>query len=420
MKSAQLFIPDRINVGFQNRGGTYTGRLAYVIYYDQKGKLRKETSWQNWRDKKIPNIELDNKPFSGFVLNKGVGGVRQSYGWNTRNEYIRVYDPRGNEDSETPGFEFEISVANLLFILRECDCSRGKGLEGEFVYAWDGTELVLLPVSCEDYQKSQEFTDLKAMSVKAKDLIPGATYTLKDQTELVYIGRYEYHFMVGDSYRHEVKKADEKGFRKKHIFWDANAEYDRYGGQSIYRSRRGKEPKKGAFVFLNELKTLAVCKSEEPIDNLADIIQMYGESTNGSRVVELFTKKSREKDGKAFWYQLDDGSWVEAYMEKHEEWDYGSLGRQRHVKKSIPYVSARRRVWMEDGIVRQEPYYGQGWPAGEKPHRDRYGYYGGSYYRNEGEFHHAVPYQESTGLTLWAKLESGAQFPVTQLTAGGN
>ena len=115
----QLFIPKKINVGFQNRSDTYTQKLAYVIYYDLKGVLRKEKSWNSWRDHKIPNVEFANDPTEGFVLNKGVGGGRSS--WNRRNEYIRVYDPRD--------FEFEISVANLLFILRECDCSRGKGTD---------------------------------------------------------------------------------------------------------------------------------------------------------------------------------------------------------------------------------------------------------------------------------------------------
>lgn len=129
MNNEQLFIPEKICVGFQTREGTYTGKLAYVIYYDQKGVRRKEKSWESWRNKKLPPVDFTNEPIEGFVLNKGVGGARQSYGWNTRNEYIRVYDPRD--------FEFEISVANLLFILRECDCSRGKGLEGKFVYAWD-------------------------------------------------------------------------------------------------------------------------------------------------------------------------------------------------------------------------------------------------------------------------------------------
>lgn len=39
-----IFIPKRINVGFRNRSDTYTKKLAYIIYYDEKGKLRKETS----------------------------------------------------------------------------------------------------------------------------------------------------------------------------------------------------------------------------------------------------------------------------------------------------------------------------------------------------------------------------------------
>ena len=104
-----IFIPNKINVGYQNREGTYTGKLAYVIYYDERGKLRKETSWQNWRDKNIPNNEYENVPTEGFVLNKKVGGYKSD--WNFRQTYSRIYDPRG--------FEFEITIDNLLWIL-EC------------------------------------------------------------------------------------------------------------------------------------------------------------------------------------------------------------------------------------------------------------------------------------------------------------
>ena len=67
-------IPKTIKVGYQKRGDTYTGKLAYVIYTDDKGKLRKEKSWQGWRDGKIKPSDFDNEPTSGFVLNKGVGG----------------------------------------------------------------------------------------------------------------------------------------------------------------------------------------------------------------------------------------------------------------------------------------------------------------------------------------------------------
>lgn len=123
-----IFVPTKINVGFQNRSDTYSGKLAYIIYFDEKGKLRKETSWQHWRDKEIQNEIYDNEPIEGFVLNKKVGGDR--YSWNPRQTYTRVYDPRG--------FEFEITIPNLLWILENCNCIKGKGLEGQFVYGWDG------------------------------------------------------------------------------------------------------------------------------------------------------------------------------------------------------------------------------------------------------------------------------------------
>ena len=105
-----IFIPKKIKVGFQTRNDTYTKKLAYVIYYDQSNKLRKETSWNSWRDKNIEPEDYDNEPISGFVLNKKVGGVEESY-YDVRKTYVRVFDPRG--------FEFEITIPNLLYILEK-------------------------------------------------------------------------------------------------------------------------------------------------------------------------------------------------------------------------------------------------------------------------------------------------------------
>ena len=183
--NTNIFIPTKINVGFQNRKDTYTGKLAYVIYYDEKGKLRKETSWQNWRDKDIPNEEFDNEPTEGFVLNRRAGGVEESWGWNPRKTYCRVYDPRG--------FEFEITIANLLWILENCNSIKGKGIEGEFVYGWDGKELVLVPVESPDYKEIQEKNNIIKNNefIKAKDLIVGATYETLKGEKYVYMGKFD-------------------------------------------------------------------------------------------------------------------------------------------------------------------------------------------------------------------------------------
>lgn len=178
-----LKIPENLKIGFQNRNDTYTGKLAYVTYYN-KDKLAKECSWEGWRDKDIEPLELENKPVSGFVINKNVGGARESYGWNARNEYARVYDPRG--------FEFEISFGNLLFILQECNSFKGKGLEGDFVYSWDGKNLVLLPADSTEYKESLKYTKLQTKKIERNQWIEGATYLTKKREKVIYLGRKYY------------------------------------------------------------------------------------------------------------------------------------------------------------------------------------------------------------------------------------
>lgn len=204
MKSS-IFIPKTINVGYQKREDTYTKKLAYIIYYDETGKLRKETSWQNWRNKDISNDEFDNVPTEGFVLNKKVGDY--SSGWNHRQSYIRVYDPRN--------FEFEITVENLLYILENTSSIKGKGLEGEFVYGWDGKDLILIPTSSPDYKEIKEYNSIihNKETIKAKDLIVGATYLDKDNNEYVYMGKYDTYdsvYVYSKEERDNMRSSDDR------------------------------------------------------------------------------------------------------------------------------------------------------------------------------------------------------------------
>ena len=165
----QLFIPKKIKVGYQKREDTYTKKLAYIIYYDNKGVLRKEKSWESWRSKDIPVEEFDNNPQDGFVLHKDI----KRYNWgnfSSKRTMIRVYDPRG--------IEFEITPDNLIGVLMNSDCSK-RGLSGKYVYAWSGTELVLLPTSAEEYDKAGTYTELQSGSIGVKDLVEGCSYKTK-------------------------------------------------------------------------------------------------------------------------------------------------------------------------------------------------------------------------------------------------
>ena len=216
MTNTTLNIPNKINVGFQERSSTYTGKLAYVIYYDNKGVLRKERSWSGWRDKNIPNEEFDNVPTDGFVLNKKVGDYNSR--WGGRSAWIRIYDPRG--------FEFEISVNNLIFILEECSAIKGKGLEGEFVYAWDRSDLVLLPVHSHEYKMSSEYTSLQTKKVGRKDMTEGCLYKSKENETLMYLGRHEW--WEPSRARFGSYRSDKFGYKldgKHHVYWDVKAEY---------------------------------------------------------------------------------------------------------------------------------------------------------------------------------------------------
>ena len=253
--SVNFFIPKKINVGFQERNGTYTGKLAYIIYFDEKGKLRKELSWSSWRDEKIDNEIFDNESMSGFVLNKKAGGY--SAGWNHRQTYVRVYDPRG--------FEFEITVPNLLYILENATSTKGKGLEGDFVYGWDGKDLVLIPCDSPDWKELVELNELRHSDKKigARDLKVGSTYRTKQNEEWIYMGRY-------DVYKYGSQK------ESKPSFW-------------FYQ--RTENSKSGYFHQIKSVpQKLVDVISDDCVDDYADIFDKMEHNSTYSPIDETKTK----------------------------------------------------------------------------------------------------------------------------------
>lgn len=43
-----IFIPKKVKVGYRSRNDTFTGKLAYVNYLNDKNKWALEKSWQGW------------------------------------------------------------------------------------------------------------------------------------------------------------------------------------------------------------------------------------------------------------------------------------------------------------------------------------------------------------------------------------
>jgi len=266
--NSNIFVPEKINVGFQSRSDTYTKMLAYVIYFDQKGVLRKETSWNSWRDNKIESVIHENKPTSGFVLNKKVGDYVSD--WNHRQAYVRVYDPRN--------FEFEITIENLLYILENANSIKGKGLEGEFVYGWAGKDLILIPTDSPDYIEISSYTDIvnSNLYVKTKDLIFGATYRTKNNEHYIYLGRFDY-------WKEKSERVEVKGSRNgwyptyEYVYTNVNC------GKHYYFVNSGESVNRYNTLKLKNIgeKFIGVV-STEPVDNYSDLISQLECTTDYS------------------------------------------------------------------------------------------------------------------------------------------
>lgn len=379
----KLFIPDKIKVGYQDRADTYSGKLGFVIYYDEKGKLRKETSWRGWVIESLGTPDYSNAPMEGFVLNKKVGGVKESWGWNTRMEKVRVFDPRG--------FEIEITVPNLLFILREADCSRGKGLEGKFCYAWSGPELRLIPEGCEDYRQSKDYTKLQSKGVKAKEMIPGATYLTKRLEEWIYLGKLDYYFIVeskvkngqdDEDYSRPTPEKDLSGHQKRHVFSDGKT-----------------------FYVLDSLTKIGQLKVDTIDANYVSLLEKYQKSEHGSKITKFELRKMEKPlalghHRTGYWFTEKEGVFT----------SHSTDAQHDHTRSTFTprYVYTHSHYTIQDGVAQRISDYSVAYAPGIFP--DRWNNYGQPYGRRQET--KVVPYVEQTDQELWAILENGVEMEV--------
>jgi hypothetical protein len=161
-----------------------------------------------------------------------------------------VYDPRG--------FEFEISVPNLLFILQECNAMKGKGLEGTFVYAWEGKDLVLLPTTSLDYQESQKFTEMQSQKIGVKDLVEGCTYKTKQMEEYIYLGKFNW---FEEHYRYSSDRHDKVSCGKRQVFY--KVEKPKYGER---------------IESFTGLAKFATKTNDTPVSNYAELLDEFNKS----------------------------------------------------------------------------------------------------------------------------------------------
>lgn len=180
---ANVIVSDKIKVGFKSKTrSTDALHRGVIVAMSEKSKIKKSKKFDDSRDVSVEPKSFDNVPTKGFSLDFESGRT-----FSDSKSMVLIVDPRG--------FSVEITTENLLNVMKYTTWVAGKAFEGEFVYAWEGTELVLLSVNAPEYV---EFVKAETRGyLKGKDLSLGRTYVTDEGKELVYLGKretYEYGY----------------------------------------------------------------------------------------------------------------------------------------------------------------------------------------------------------------------------------
>ena len=211
MKDAEIkeniFIPKKLKCGFNLKyvkddsyvkryiriDGEYvkveettepTYKIGFVSYYDEKGKFRHETSFNNWISEKVPTEEHENVPTKGFKFFKQANRFSYNRFCSYRNVSFQIQDPRG--------WVFEITQNNLAWIIDNCSIIKGD-IEGEFVYGWDGKDRVLIPCSSETFKDNIAYSNILNSQgyITPKNLQMWHVYKSKQGEKMMFVGRHD-------------------------------------------------------------------------------------------------------------------------------------------------------------------------------------------------------------------------------------
>jgi hypothetical protein len=122
-------------------------------------------------------VVMPNTAMAGFRL---LDDVRRDSSWGSGNVKWRVEDPRG--------FELEISSPNLMNILASTVVDQGEVLD-RCIWAREGKENILVPLSSEVYQTAVANTAREAKTASIKDTRPGDAVVLRNGDTGIYLGR---------------------------------------------------------------------------------------------------------------------------------------------------------------------------------------------------------------------------------------
>jgi len=177
------FIPAKVLVGVKPRDNWDSNEinLSFFTYKGEDGKIKKENSWNNWRDQLLAPIELDNVLLDGFSL---LNTTKRSSDWfGTGRSVWRIQHPSG--------YTFEIDSSNFEGIIQSVGINAGGSIAGKCILVWRGQKLLLAPEKSVLYKESSAATKRQLSTIDINDVKIGSKVRLKDNTTGIYLGKFK-------------------------------------------------------------------------------------------------------------------------------------------------------------------------------------------------------------------------------------
>jgi hypothetical protein len=179
-------------------------------------------------------VVLKNEAVAGFRL---LDDIHRGGGWGAGTVKWRVEDPRG--------FELEITSPNLMQII-SCSVIDGAEVLDKCIWAREGKENILVPVSSEVYVTAMENTARLAKSASMRDIEIGNTAVLSNGIRARYFGRlFEVERDYNKcGYRDELSKPFALKLVARHVFIDDTNKVHTYSSPKLSEIIPGGEMEK--------------------------------------------------------------------------------------------------------------------------------------------------------------------------------
>lgn len=320
---AQEIVPMKWLVGIRSR--SQEDKLAYFTYLEKNGKINSETSWQNWRDKKIKAIEFNNDLIDGWKIDND---FNQRYGQSNRKLFI-IVEPR-------TGYMFELDVRDILPMLQNIKIVDGV-IQGK--YCLTKTKTLM---SEKEFKALSDIKPFEASEIQIGDKIAFGGKELALGIYNIYLGKM-WSYDIETEYTKDGRDWDHRYIKEQEQFIFIN--YKNNETHLVYKSKLPKECTnvgKGSEIEIFKANEILV----KDLRKLHDIFFFK----NRLNKFELCFKPSVEWNSN-FW-QIDDKMYQSWYRPNSYQYEKGVEATRVEIQNT-KLIFLEKKTFQKESFTKQ-------------------------------------------------------------------